>query len=37
MIAIWPHVRWIALVNIPYLIWVLFVTILQVTITILNK
>jgi translocator protein len=37
MIAIWPHVRWIALVNIPYLIWVLFATILQVTITILNK
>jgi benzodiazapine receptor len=36
MLAIFPHARWIALVNIPYLLWVLFATILQLTITYLN-
>lgn len=35
--AIYPHMRWVALVNIPYLLWVLFATVLQITITILNK
>lgn len=28
---------WIALVNIPYLLWVMFATVLQLTITYLNK
>jgi len=37
LIAIWPHLRWIALINIPYLLWVSFATILQLTITWLNK
>jgi tryptophan-rich sensory protein len=37
MLAIWPYARWIALINIPYLGWVLFATILQLTITYLNK
>jgi len=36
LIAIYPHIKWIALVNIPYLGWVLFATILQLTITYLN-
>ena len=36
MTAIWPHTRWIALINIPYLCWVGFATILQITITVLN-
>jgi tryptophan-rich sensory protein len=36
MVAIYPHARWIALVNVPYLLWVLFATILQLTITYLN-
>jgi translocator protein len=36
MMAIYPHARWIALVNIPYLFWVLFATALQLTITYLN-
>ena len=35
--AIYPHMRWVALVNIPYLLWVSFATVLQITITILNK
>lgn len=36
MVAIYPHDHWIALVNIPYLLWVLFATALQLTITYLN-
>ncbi|MEI7689451.1 MAG: TspO/MBR family protein [Candidatus Saccharibacteria bacterium] len=40
MISIWqsaPTFGWVALVNIPYLIWVLFATTLQLTITYLNR
>lgn len=37
LIVIYPQVKWIALVNIPYLLWVMFATILQFTITFLNK
>jgi len=37
MIAIYPHARWITYIQIPYLLWVLFATILQLTITYLNK
>ncbi|MFA6184466.1 MAG: TspO/MBR family protein [Parcubacteria group bacterium] len=37
MIAIYPHMRWISYIQIPYLLWVLFATILQLTITYLNK
>jgi len=47
MVAIWlvspelgseggPHARWIALVNVPYLLWVCFATVLQLTVTWLN-
>lgn len=36
MVSIWPHMRWVALVNIPYLLWVSFATVLQLTITYLN-
>ncbi len=36
MIAVWKKYRWVALVNIPYLAWVGFATILQLTITYLN-
>jgi benzodiazapine receptor len=37
MAAIYPHVKWIAYIQIPYLLWVSFATILQLTITYLNK
>ncbi len=37
LIAIYPHLRWVALVNIPYLAWVSFATVLQLTITWLNR
>lgn len=36
MVAVWPRARWVALVNIPYLLWVSFATVLQFTITYLN-
>jgi len=37
IIAIWPHMRWIAYIQIPYLLWVCFATILQLTVTYLNR
>lgn len=36
IVAIYPHARWIALINIPYFAWVLFATSVQLTITYLN-
>ncbi|HEY4477647.1 MAG TPA: TspO/MBR family protein [Candidatus Paceibacterota bacterium] len=37
LIAIYPHMKWVAYMNIPYLLWVSFATVLQLTITFLNK
>lgn len=40
MYAIWhasPDLRWVASVNIPYLLWAIFATCLQLTITFLNR
>ncbi len=37
IIAIYPHVKWIAYIQIPYLLWVSFATVLQLTITYLNR
>ncbi|MFC1710312.1 TspO/MBR family protein [Patescibacteria group bacterium] len=37
MIAIYPHQRWVTFSQIPYLLWVIFATILQLTITYLNR
>lgn len=36
MIAVWPHAKWVAYMQIPYLLWVSFATVLQLTITFLN-
>lgn len=36
MIVIFPKVKWITYLQIPYLLWVSFATILQLTVTILN-
>ncbi|MCX6740949.1 MAG: tryptophan-rich sensory protein, partial [Candidatus Parcubacteria bacterium] len=33
MIAIYPHARWITYIQIPYLLWAAFATVLQLTIT----
>jgi tryptophan-rich sensory protein len=37
IIAIYPHTRWVAYIQVPYLLWVSFATFLQLTITYLNK
>ncbi len=37
MIVIYPRIRWVAYIQIPYLLWVSFATILQLTITFLNR
>lgn len=37
MIGIFPYARWITYMQIPYLLWVSFATVLQLSITYLNK
>jgi len=37
MAAIYSHTRWITYVQIPYLLWVSFATLLQLSITYLNR
>lgn len=37
MIAIYPYVPWVTYIQIPYVVWVSFATILQLTITYLNR
>lgn len=37
MIAVFPFARWITYIQIPYLLWVSFATVLQLTITYLNR
>lgn len=37
MIAIFPVAKWIAYIQIPYLLWVSFATFLQVEITLMNR
>lgn len=37
MIAIYPHAKWITYIQIPYLLWVSFATVFQLTITYLNR
>ncbi len=37
LVAIFPFARWVAYINIPYLLWVCFATVLQLTITYLNR
>ncbi len=34
--SIWPHMPYVVYANIPYLLWCIFATILQFTITVLN-
>ncbi len=36
LVAVWPVLPWVAVVNLPYLAWVFFATALQLTITRLN-
>ncbi|MFC1653253.1 TspO/MBR family protein [Patescibacteria group bacterium] len=37
MKAIYPHAKWISFIQIPYLLWVSFATVLQLSVTYLNK
>jgi tryptophan-rich sensory protein len=40
MYSVWtlaPQIKWVVYANIPYLIWVSFASVLQITITVLNK
>lgn len=37
LIAIFPYARWVTYVNLPYLLWVCFATVLQFIITYLNR
>jgi tryptophan-rich sensory protein len=37
LLAIYPYAKWVALVNVPYLLWVMFATTLQITVTYLNR
>ena len=36
MMSIYPQMRWVTWINMPYLLWVSFATILQLTITVMN-
>jgi translocator protein len=36
LVAIFPFAGWVSFVNLPYLLWVCFATVLQLTITVLN-
>ncbi|MFY9484717.1 MAG: TspO/MBR family protein [Patescibacteria group bacterium] len=37
MVAFYPRARWVAYIQVPYLLWVTFATVLQITITYLNR
>ncbi|MEI6864376.1 MAG: TspO/MBR family protein [Candidatus Adlerbacteria bacterium] len=37
LLAILPIAPWVAYINLPYLAWVCFATVLQITVTVLNK
>ena len=37
IVAIWPRLRWVGYLQIPYLLWVSFATVLQLTVTYLNR
>jgi tryptophan-rich sensory protein len=37
MAAIYPYIKWVTFMQIPYLLWVSFATVLQFTITYLNR
>lgn len=37
MVIIFPYMSWVMYANIPYLLWVSFATVLQFTVTYLNK
>lgn len=36
LVAVWPHFKWVSLINLPYLIWGIYACALQLSITYLN-
>lgn len=37
MVVIWPLAPWVVYINLPYLAWVSFASVLQFTVTVMNK
>lgn len=37
LIRIYPYAKWVTYINIPYLLWVIFATVLQITITVMSR
>lgn len=37
MLAVWPHSRWVAAAQVPYFVWVSIATVLQLSITWMNR
>ncbi len=37
VVAVWPHYRWVALAQVPYFVWVSTATVLQLSITWMNR
>ncbi len=37
LVAVYPYISWVSLINIPYLLWVCFATVLQLTVTVMNR
>jgi tryptophan-rich sensory protein len=37
IVAVYPRARWISFLQLPYLLWVAFATVLQLTVTYLNR
>ena len=37
MLSIWPHHRWVAAAQVPYFLWVSIATLLQLSITWMNR
>lgn len=35
--SVWPHYRWVAVAQVPYLVWVSIATVLQLSITVWNR
>ncbi len=37
LVVIYPIIPWVSYVNIPYLLWVSFASVLQITVTVMNR
>ena len=37
MITVWPHFKWVAIAQVPYFVWVSLATVLQLSITWMNR